>query len=65
MRTRSVQKSVGNLQCLAAGELARWIKDTTPNDRTHVISVLREAAAILKDELTGSSIGGMKREEKS
>jgi hypothetical protein len=40
-----------NLQNIAAGELARWVKATTPNDRLHVIRVLEEAAAILKDEL--------------
>ena len=41
-----------NLENLAAGELARWIKETTPNDRTHVIRVLRQCAAILEDELS-------------
>jgi ParB-like chromosome segregation protein Spo0J len=40
-----------NLENIAAGELARWIKQTTPNDRRHVIRVLEEAAAILRDEL--------------
>jgi ParB-like chromosome segregation protein Spo0J len=42
-----------DLTNIAAGELARWIKITTPNDRPHVIRVLEEAAAILRDELEG------------
>jgi ParB-like chromosome segregation protein Spo0J len=40
-----------NLENIAAGEFARWIKITTPNDRPHTIRVLEEAAAILQDEL--------------
>jgi ParB-like chromosome segregation protein Spo0J len=40
-----------NLENLSGGELARWIKQTTPNDRPHVIRVLRMAADILEDEL--------------
>ncbi len=40
-----------NLEYLAAGELVKWIKQTTPNDRTRVIRMLRECAAILEDEL--------------
>jgi ParB family chromosome partitioning protein len=36
---------------LSAGELARWIKLTTPNDRPHVIRVLETAAAILRAEM--------------
>jgi hypothetical protein len=36
---------------LSGGELARWVKITTPNDRPHVIRVLRMAADILEDEL--------------
>jgi ParB-like chromosome segregation protein Spo0J len=44
-------KPLRNLVNLAAGELARWVKLTTPRDRTHVIRVLRETAAILEDEL--------------
>ena len=44
-------RALRNLENIAAGELARWIKQTTPNDRPHVISVLEEAAAILRDEL--------------
>jgi hypothetical protein len=44
-------KPLRNLECLSAGEFARWIKLTTPNDRLHVIRVLRMAADILDDEL--------------
>jgi ParB-like chromosome segregation protein Spo0J len=44
-------KPLRNLENIAAGEFARWIKVTTPNDRSHVIRVLEEAAAILQDEL--------------
>lgn len=40
-----------NLENIAAGELARWIKQTTPNDRPHVIRVLEDAAAILRNEM--------------
>ena len=36
---------------ISGGELARWIKITTPNDRRHVIRVLEMAAAILRDEI--------------
>jgi hypothetical protein len=39
-----------NLVNLSGGELARWIKVTTPNDRPHVIRVLRMAADILESE---------------
>ena len=49
-----------NLENIAAGELARWIKLTTPNDRTHVIRVLRMAATILEDELEGIADGPSK-----
>jgi pyruvate/2-oxoglutarate dehydrogenase complex dihydrolipoamide acyltransferase (E2) component len=42
-----------DLMNISAGELARWIKITTPNDRPHVIRVLEQAAAILRDELEG------------
>jgi len=41
-----------NLEHLSGGELARWVKQTTPADRTHVIRVLRMAADILEDEVT-------------
>jgi ParB family transcriptional regulator, chromosome partitioning protein len=44
-------KSLRNLENLAAGELARWIKLTTPNDRMRVIRMLRDCAALLEDEL--------------
>jgi hypothetical protein len=44
-------KPLRNLEYLAAGELAKWIKITTPHDRTRVILLLRECAAILEDEL--------------
>jgi hypothetical protein len=42
---------------ISGGELARWIKITTPNDRPHVIRVLEMAAAILRDELEGLATG--------
>ena len=44
-------KPLRNLENLAAGELARWIKITTPNDRPHVIRMLRECASILSAEM--------------
>ena len=44
-------KPLRSLEYLAAGELAQWIKQTTPNDRTRVIRMLRECAAILEDEM--------------
>jgi hypothetical protein len=40
-------KPLRNLVGISGGELARWIKITTPNDRSHVIRVLEMAAAIL------------------
>jgi ParB/RepB/Spo0J family partition protein len=40
-----------NLENIGAGELARWIKETTPNNRLHVIDVLERAAAILREEM--------------
>jgi ParB-like chromosome segregation protein Spo0J len=43
--------SLRNLENLAAGEFARWIKETTPNDRPRVVRMLRMAADILDDEL--------------
>jgi ParB-like chromosome segregation protein Spo0J len=43
-----------NLVGISGGELARWIKITTPNDRPHVIRVLETAAAILRDEVEGT-----------
>jgi ParB-like chromosome segregation protein Spo0J len=39
-----------NLENISAGEFARWIKLTTPNDRPHVIRVLEDAAAILNGD---------------
>jgi hypothetical protein len=48
-------KPLRNLENIAAGELARWIKLTTPNSRTHVIRLLQDCAAILEDELQGIS----------
>jgi ParB-like chromosome segregation protein Spo0J len=44
-------RSLRNLECLSAGEFARWIKLTTPNDRLHVVRMLRMTADILDDEL--------------
>jgi uncharacterized ParB-like nuclease family protein len=38
-----------NLENLSGGDLARWVRQTTPNDRPHVIRVLRMAADILED----------------
>jgi ParB-like chromosome segregation protein Spo0J len=44
-------KPLRNLEYLAAGEFARWIKQTTPNDRTRVIRMLVQCAVVLNDEL--------------
>jgi hypothetical protein len=44
-------KPLRNLEYLAAGGLAKWIKITTPNDRVRVIKMLRECAAILHADL--------------
>jgi uncharacterized ParB-like nuclease family protein len=44
-------KPLRDLVGISGGELARWVKQTTPNDRTHVIRVLEMAAGILRDEL--------------
>lgn len=43
-----------NLINISGGELARWVKATTPHDRMHAVRVLRMAAAILEDELNNS-----------
>jgi ParB-like chromosome segregation protein Spo0J len=43
-----------NLENISGGELARWIKITTPNDRPHVIRLLRMAADLLEDEFRGA-----------
>lgn len=40
-----------NLENIAAGTLALWIKETTLNHRLHVIDVVERAAAILRAEL--------------
>jgi ParB/RepB/Spo0J family partition protein len=40
-----------NLENLEAGNFARWVKETTPNDRLRVIDMLERAAAILRDEM--------------
>jgi hypothetical protein len=44
-------KPLRNLEYLSAGEFARWIKITTPNDRPRIIRLLRECAGILEDGL--------------
>jgi hypothetical protein len=41
---------------ISGGELARWIKITTPNDRPHVVRVLETAASILRDEFEGRHV---------
>jgi ParB-like chromosome segregation protein Spo0J len=48
--------SLRNLENIAAGELARWVKETTPNDRTHVIRVLRDCADFLEAELGAAKV---------
>jgi hypothetical protein len=40
-----------NLENIAAGTLAKWVKETTPNDRLHVIRVLRDCADFLESEM--------------
>jgi ParB-like chromosome segregation protein Spo0J len=50
-------KPLRDLVGISGGELARWIKITTPNDRPHVIRMLEMAAAILRDEFEGSANG--------
>jgi ParB family transcriptional regulator, chromosome partitioning protein len=50
-------KPLRDLVSISGGELVRWIKITTPNDRPHVIRVLEMAAAILRDELEGLATG--------
>ena len=50
---RDVARPLRGLINISGGELARWIKITTPNDRPHVVRVLRMAADILEDELEG------------
>jgi len=46
-------KSLRNLENLGAADFVLWIKQTTPNDRTRVIRMLRQCAALLEDELQG------------
>jgi hypothetical protein len=48
--------SLRNLENIAAGELARWVKETTPNDRTRVIRVLRDCADFLEAELGAAKV---------
>jgi ParB-like chromosome segregation protein Spo0J len=48
-------KPLRDLVGISGGELARWIKITTPNDRPHVIRVLEMAVGILRDELEESA----------
>jgi ParB-like chromosome segregation protein Spo0J len=45
-----------NLENIAAGEFARWIKLTTPNDRPHVIRMLKACADILEAELQDGKV---------
>jgi hypothetical protein len=49
-------KPLRDLVGISGGELARWIKITTPNDRPHVVRVLGTAASILRDELEGRNV---------
>jgi hypothetical protein len=48
-------KPLRDLVGISGGELARWVKITTPNDRSHVIRVLEMAAGILRDELEAAA----------
>jgi ParB-like chromosome segregation protein Spo0J len=43
-------KPLRNLVGISGGELARWVRLTTPHDRMHVVHVLEMAAAILRAE---------------
>jgi hypothetical protein len=43
--------SLRSLENIGAGDFARWIKETTPNDRLHVVDVLRRCADILEAEM--------------
>jgi hypothetical protein len=47
--------SLRNLENIAASELARWIKQTTPNDRPRVTRTLRDCADILEDEMRAAA----------
>jgi ParB-like chromosome segregation protein Spo0J len=46
-----------NLVGISGGELARWIKITTPNDRPRAVRLLRMAADLLEDELEAIANG--------
>ena len=48
---KDTARPLRDLTNLSAGEFARWIKITTPNDRPHVITMLRRAADILEMEI--------------
>jgi ParB-like chromosome segregation protein Spo0J len=49
--SRDIARPLKNFEYLAAGELAKWVKQTTPNDRLRVIRLLKECAAILEAEM--------------
>jgi ParB-like chromosome segregation protein Spo0J len=46
-----------NLIGISGGELARWVKITTPNDRPRAVRLLRMAADLLEDELEAIANG--------
>ncbi len=48
---KDTARPLRDLTNLSAGEFARWIKITTPNDRPHVITMLRRAADVLEMEI--------------
>ena len=52
---RDGARPLRDLVNISGGELARWIKITTPNDRPHVVRVLRMAADILEAEHEGET----------
>ncbi len=52
---RDIARPLRDLINISGGELARWIKITTPNDRPHVVRVLRMAADILEAEHDGET----------
>jgi ParB-like chromosome segregation protein Spo0J len=51
-----IVRPLRNLVSISAGEFARWIKITTPNDRPHVVKVLRMAADLLEIEESGEIV---------
>jgi ParB-like chromosome segregation protein Spo0J len=53
---RQSAKPLRDLVGISGGQLARWIKVTTPNDRPHVIRVLETTTSILRDELDGRNV---------